>query len=91
MSVPVLSRSLPSQYPIGLSVDPRFVGTGQFALTLHLRGTRLCISGVRGIRHRIFALLWQPEIAFRLSLKQVVKTSKHSGRIHLPWSRNVEE
>src|ERR1700761_4007041 len=68
MSMPVPSSSLLSQDPIGLSVDLLFVGSGQFALMLHLRGTRFCISGVSGIRHRIFALLWQSEIALGLCL-----------------------
>src|SRR5438445_551411 len=68
MRTPLLSRSPLSQNPIGLGVDLLFVRTGQFALVLHLRGTRLCVSGVSGIWHRIFALLWQSEIAVRLCL-----------------------
>jgi hypothetical protein len=35
---------------------------------LHLRGTRLCIPSVTGVGHRIFALLWKPELFLGLSI-----------------------
>src|ERR1035438_2766190 len=62
------SDNLLFQNAICLSVDFLLISFAQFALMFHLRGASLCISGVTGVRHRVFALLWQPEFFFWLGV-----------------------